>query len=294
MTGCGTVVAMLSPEEWRSGGSYFAWRGHQIFRRVEGTGEPLLLIHGFPTASWDWAPLWPALSARYRVLTLDMLGFGFSAKPTKHDYTLRGQADVYADLLRDEGVKRYRVLAHDYGLTVAQELFARQIDSGQPKIISACLLNGGLFPETHHPVLMQKLLRSPLGWLIAKLASYSSFARSMKKIWGATPLPEAELRAMWSLIQHNNGTAVMPKLIKYIAERRTHRERWVGAVINAKFPLRLIDGLRDPVSGPDMVARYRELVPNPDVVELPDVGHYPQLEAPDRVLAAVLEHFERA
>jgi pimeloyl-ACP methyl ester carboxylesterase len=43
-----------------------------------------------------------------------------------------------------------------------------------------------------------------------------------------------------------------------------------------------------------MVARYRELVPNPDVVELPDIGHYPQLEAPDAVLAAILEHFGRA
>jgi pimeloyl-ACP methyl ester carboxylesterase len=58
--------------------------------------------------------------------------------------------------------------------------------------------------------------------------------------------------------------------------------------------MRFINGLLDPISGAHMVVRYRELVPNPDVVELPDIGHYPQLEAPDAVLAAILEHFGRA
>jgi len=297
MTACDvtcTVAIMISPEAWRSGGGSFDWKGHQIFHRVEGTGEPLLLIHGFPTASWDWAPIWPGLIARYRVLTLDMMGFGFSAKPRDYEYTLRSQADLFGALLEREGVTSYRIVAHDYGLTVAQELFARQGEPNQPTIVSACLLNGGLFPETHHARLLQKLLATPLGPLVARLASYGAFARSMRAIWGTTPPPEAELKAMWGLVKHNNGTLVFPKVIDYIRQRRENRERWVGAVVNAKFPVRLIDGLRDPISGPDMVARYRELVPNPDVVELPDVGHYPQLEAPDAVLAAVLEHFARA
>lgn len=90
---------MVSLEAWRSGGGFFDWKGHHIFYRVEGTGEPVLLIHGFPTASWDWAPIWPGLVARYRVLTLDMIGFGFSAKPRDHDYTIRAQADLYTALL---------------------------------------------------------------------------------------------------------------------------------------------------------------------------------------------------
>jgi pimeloyl-ACP methyl ester carboxylesterase len=59
------------------------------------------------------------------------------------------------------------------------------------------------------------------------------------------------------------------------------------------MPLRFINGLLDPISGAHMVARYRELVPHPDVVELPDAGHYPQLEAPGAVLAAILTHLER-
>jgi pimeloyl-ACP methyl ester carboxylesterase len=80
----------------------------------------------------------------------------------------------------------------------------------------------------------------------------------------------------------------MPKLIRYMVERRQFRERWVGALQNSNIPLRLIDGLDDPVSGAHMVARYRELIADADVVELEGIGHYPQLEAPEQVLRAFL------
>ena len=130
--------------------------------------------------------------------------------------------------------------------------------------------------------------------LIARLSSYRTFAGAMRRIWGAHPVADAELRAMWQLVTANDGMRVMPKLIGYMAERRRHRERWVGALVAAAMPVRLIDGLVDPISGAHMVARYRELVPNPDVVELPGVGHYPQLEAPAEVERAILDHFARA
>jgi len=82
-------------------------------------------------------------------------------------------------------------------------------------------------------------------------------------------------------------------LIGYMAERRRYRERWVGALVETKTPIRLIDGIDDPISGAHMDARYRELVPNADIVELPGVGHYPQVEAPAAVQAAVLEFMAR-
>lgn len=282
----------VSPDDWRARGAYFDWRGERIFFRVDGTGEPLLLIHGFPTASWDWYALWPDLSARYRLLTLDMIGFGFSGKPRQFEYSISAQVDLFEAFLAREGVTSYRLLAHDYGLTVAQELLARQRDA-KAKISSACLLNGGLFPETHRALLTQRLLASPLGPLLAKVSSYRTFAATMRRIWGNRPPSDAELRGMWQLVTAHGGMAVMPKLIGYMAERRRHRARWVGALVGAALPIRLIDGLDDPISGAHMVARYRELVPRPDVVELAGVGHYPQLEAPEAVVAAVLEFFTR-
>jgi pimeloyl-ACP methyl ester carboxylesterase len=278
---------MTSLDEWRAEGDSFEWRGERIFCRTAGTGEPLLLVHGFPTASWDWAAVWPQLAAHYRVLTLDMIGFGLSAKPARFAYSIMAQADLFEAFLARERVTRYRVLAHDYGNTVAQELLAR--DRGA--IVSVCFLNGGLFPEAHRALPMQRLLASPLGPLIARFTTFKAFAASMRRIWGTHRLPDAELRTMWELASRSDGLARIPKLLGYMAERRQHRARWVGALVEAKLPRRLIDGLVDPVSGAHLVARYRELVSEPDVVELPGVGHYPQVEAPDAVAAAALAFF---
>ncbi|HWU87557.1 MAG TPA: alpha/beta hydrolase [Kofleriaceae bacterium] len=286
-------MSAISPDDWRARGDTFAWRGERIFYRIEGAGDPVLLVHGFPTSSWDWSAIWPRLAARYRLLTLDMIGFGFSAKPRRFAYSISAQADLFGALLERERISSYRLIAHDYGDTVAQELLARQQDPAAPRIVAACLLNGGLFPEAHRALVTQKLLATPLGSLLVRLGGYRAFARSMRRIWGARPVPDAELRAMWRLIVEHDGTAVLPKLIGYLAERRAHRDRWVGALTGAAMPVRFIDGLVDPISGAHMVARYRELVPHPDVIELPGVGHYPQLEAPDAVASAILDHFGR-
>jgi pimeloyl-ACP methyl ester carboxylesterase len=278
-----------SLEDWRAAGEIWQWRGHDVFVRIAGAGEPLLLIHGFPTASWDYYPIWDQLAARYRLLTLDMMGFGFTAKPREFAYSIVTQADLFEALLAREGVTSYRMLAHDYGTSVAQELLARQ--HGAPaKIVSVCLLNGGIFPEVHRAALTQKLLASPLGPLVARLSSYRTFSRTMRSIWGRTPPSEEELRAMWELVTRNGGMRVMPEIISYIAERKARRDRWVTALAAAQIPKRFICGLLDPISGAHMATRYREVVPEPDVVELPEVGHYPQVEAPAAVLDAFFAH----
>ena len=282
----------MALQDWAAGGRYMAYRGHSIFVRTGGdpAAEPLLLIHGFPTASWDWEALWPALTARYRVYTLDLIGFGLSAKPKDHAYSVMDQANLCEAYLTAEGVQAYHVLAHDYGDTVAQELLARRHEPGaRPKVLSVALLNGGLFPETHRPVLVQKLLLSPLGFVFGKLNNRSALAKSMRQIFGpATQPDDALIDTFWTLLTTNQGQAIMHKLIRYILERRDNRARWVGALQGQDVPIQLIDGTFDPISGGHMVARYRELVPNPDVTELPGIGHYPQVEAPDAVLKAYL------
>lgn len=286
----------MTLDEWKQAGRYFQHGDHSIFYRAHGSGpKALVLIHGFPTASWDWAPLWPALCEKFpHVVALDMLGFGFSAKPAEHRYSLLEQADIHGALLARLGVARAHLLAHDYGVSVAQELLARNLEGREPELLSVVLLNGGLFPETHRPTPMQKLLLSPLGPVVARLGNEAGFNNSFSVVFGPKTKPRpAELKDFWRLITHNRGHRQMHRLIRYIEERREHRERWVGALQKTAVPLHLINGPEDPVSGAHMVARYRELVPRPDVVSLPGIGHYPQVEAPQQVLDAFLAFHQR-
>ena len=280
----------IALEQWREQGQALDFRGHAIRYWIAGDAgaEPLLLIHGFPTASWDWHRLWAPLAARYRLIACDMLGFGYSAKPRGHAYSLLEQADLQQALLAHIGERRpLHLLAHDYGDSVAQELIARHQD-GQLQLASCVFLNGGLFPETHHPVRVQKLLLGPLGPLIGRLFSRRKLAQSFARIFGPqTQASDAELDALRQLVAYNNVPAVMHRLIRYMPERRQQRQRWVTAMQATAVPMRVIDGAFDPISGAHMVARYRELIADADTVLLEGIGHYPQLEAP----AAVLEHY---
>lgn len=285
---------VITLADWEHGGTFTTLGGHRIFCREGGdTSSPVLvLIHGFPTASWDFEALWAPLTERFRVVTLDMLGFGLSAKPPGANYSILGQADLFEQRLTELGVTEYHVLAHDYGDTVAQELLARKTST--PALKSVCFLNGGLFPETHRALLVQKLLLSPLGSLIARLTSKKRFEQNLRHIFGKdTPPSPAHLDGYWELLMREQGLRVMPRLIHYMPERIARRERWVGALQTSPVPLKVIDGASDPVSGRHMVARYSELVTPADVTLLEDIGHYPQVEAPRAVLEAYLEFYAR-
>jgi pimeloyl-ACP methyl ester carboxylesterase len=281
----------ISVERWRERGHLSRLLGREIFCVDPGElDKPVVfLIHGFPTSSWDWAPIWAALNESYRLVALDMLGFGFSDKPNPHAYSIMEQADLCEALIVERKLERFHVLAHDYGDTVAQELLARQIEGkGEGHWLSVCLLNGGLFPETHKARLIQKLLLSPLGPFINKLSTKRTFDKSFSAIFGPNTKPSsAELDAFWQLINYNDGKHGFHNLITYMTDRKTHRERWVEALRNSVVPIGLINGSMDPVSGAHMVARYREIVsPDHFIVELPTIGHYPQMEAPAEVVEA--------
>jgi pimeloyl-ACP methyl ester carboxylesterase len=282
-------------QRWMDSGKFLAWREHQVFVVDSLDHDPtaaakpvLLLVHGYPTSTWDFQPLWTSLTARFRVVGADLLGLGFSSKPHPHRYGMAEQADLMEFVLLHAGVQDCHVLAHDYGDTVTQELLARDREQSTSRYRSVILLNGGLFPETHHARPMQKLMAGPLGPLLARLTRRKTLLQTFSSVFGANTQPDAAtLEAVWQLVNHSQGVRVLPPLLGYIAERRQFRERWVNALREARMPLALVNGSADPVSGAHMVARFREVVGTQHFIrELPGIGHYPQLEAPQAVLEA--------
>jgi pimeloyl-ACP methyl ester carboxylesterase len=282
-----------SVQTWFDRGSMRSINGNEIFVIDQGREKKstIILIHGFPTSTFDFDLIWQALGKQHRLVCLDMLGFGFSDKPDKRDYTLHKQADLFDRLISDLGIDEYHVLAHDYGDSVAQELLARQIDgTGQGKWSSCCFLNGGLFPETHKALLIQKIMLSPLGKLVNKLTGLKQFGASFSKVFGdATKPSDVELGEFWEIINYKDGRHIFHNLMTYILDRREHRSRWLDALQNSPVPISVINGSVDPVSGKHLVARYQQLNCRLDhLVELPTIGHYPQVEAPNKVSAAYL------
>lgn len=286
----------MNLKEWRSGGNFYEHGEHSIFYRLsQSSNEVLLCLHGFPTSSHDYHKIWNELTGRFAVLTFDLIGYGFSAKPARFDYTTFNQVDILQSLLAHLSIKKVHILAHDYGNTITQELLARAEENRLNFTIeSICFLNGALFPETTRPIFAQKLLISPLGFLFARFISDQKFKRSLSGIFGRHTKPsEAELNDFLAVFKNNDGRRIAHKLIRYMRERAINRQRWVGALQRTKAPFRFINGLADPVSGAHLVRRFREIMPQTDIIELVDTGHFPHFEAAAETLNYFLDFHQK-
>lgn len=283
--------------DWQKSGKHFVCGRSRIFYRFhKPSNEATILLHGFPSSSFDYHKIWDALADEFSVVAFDLIGYGFSDKPPNFDYTTFAQVDILQSLVENLRIEKLHVLAHDYGNTITQELLARAEENRLNfSLETICFLNGALFPETHRPVLAQKLLISPLGFLFGKFISDAKFKTSLASIFGAETQPtEAELNDFVRVFRYNDGKRIAHKLIRYMPERKRFRTRWVGALERMSQPFRFINGLDDRVSGAHLVERFRELIPHQtDIVELAGIGHYPHFEAPETVLEKYLE-FRRA
>lgn len=276
--------------DWKQTGNYFDFQGNQVFYKTHPSDrETLLCLHGFPTSSYDYHKIWDALSEEFSLVAFDMIGYGFSAKPAGFNYTTFKQADLLSEVLGELNIKKLHILSHDYGNTIIQEILARDEEGRLDfEIESICMMNGALFPETHRPILAQKILISPIGFLFNRLVTEKRMKHALASVFGkATQPTENELDEFLEIFRFNGGDRIAYKLIQYMREREKYRERWVGALERFKKRYRMINGLEDRVSGAHLVKRFREIMPHEDIIELPNIGHFPHFEDPE----ITLKHF---
>ncbi len=280
---------------WERLGEYRVLAGHRIFSvsapplRAEAL-EPLLVLHGFPTSSFDFHAVLDDLRAHRRVFLLDMLGYGLSDKPDLA-YTISLQADVVGAFTSEVGITSLALLMHDMGDTVGGELLARQIDGSWPvEVTRRVLTNGSIYIAMAQLSAGQQML---LGLPDERLAGDGLIDGAAVEMGvAATFSPRAnvsddELTALGQLVVHNDGHLMLPRLIRYIEDRRRHEARFTGAIEAHPSPLGVVWGHDDPIAVPTMVERLHRARPDATVSLLDDVGHYPMIESPERFVAAV-------
>ena len=285
---------MSSIEQWWAEGErvQLAVGGveHEIFMRRFGSGPAMTLLHGFPSSSYDWARVLPALAERHALLLFDFLGFGGSEKPAEHDYSIHEQADLTEALWELEGITSTTLVAHDYAVSVTQELLARRAEGAlQVDLVGVHLLNGGLYPDVYRPQPGQLALLDPVqGPQISANINEELWSMALRPTFAENFEASADLADIWSSMSREDGHLITHRLIQYMNDRSTHAERWVNALETTDVPLSFVWGMLDPISGAHMAERIRERLPNAPLVALEDVAHWPQLEAPEQVTQALL------
>lgn len=283
--------------DWEAKGEHRELDGHPIFVvDVPAAGDegrpPLFVLHGFPTSSIDYAPVIDQLSDGRRVVLFDMLGYGLSAKPDRA-YSLFEQADLAEAVAESCGLDRVDLLTHDMGDSVGGEVLARSLDGDLGfEIARRVITNGSIYIDMAVFTEGQNLLLSlPDEKMDDNLGFDPANVTEGLRATLAEPGPadEEHLRAAAELVCRDEGVELLPRLIRYIGERREHEGRWTNAIETHPSPLTIVWGDRDPVAVYAMAEELHRARPDADFVRLDGVGHYPSLEAPDRFASAVVD-----
>jgi pimeloyl-ACP methyl ester carboxylesterase len=283
-------------ERWKDRGRTLSLCGYGIFTvDIPATEDeqrvPLLILHGFPTSSFDFHAVVDRLSVDRRVVLFDLLGYGLSEKPDL-SYSLAQQADIAMALVGQLGLDHLALLTHDVGDTVGGELLARQLEgSWDVTIIERMLTNGSIYLDLAHLSEGQLFL---LGLPDEKLPQDAPIDASTvmagvdATFSPATPIDFDERQAQWEMISHLDGQLLLPRVIRYIEERRRSESRYTGAIERHPSPLVVVWGQDDPIAVPAIAEQLCARRPDATLHRLDAVGHYPMVEAPDRLVDALL------
>ncbi len=284
---------IMQAKQWFEQGQLITVNQHRHFVYDSDNGKPaLLILHGYPTCSYDYYQVLPILEAHFRLVIHDHLGFGYSDKPKAYSYALQEQADQALQLWHQLGIDQAVVLAHDYGTSVATEILARYNENADLgiQLKTMVLCNGSMHIEMSQLRLIQKLLLHPLtGPLVARLSSQRIVSRNIKQVYyDPARATTAELEALWAMMQHNQGRRVLHQVTQYIKQRYQFWDRWIGALQQTRLPIKIVWAKNDPVAVAAMAQTLHAEIADSELLELDELGHFPMLEDPQRWSDAVL------
>jgi pimeloyl-ACP methyl ester carboxylesterase len=292
---------------WRARGSTFSWSpgdgdapAVDVFH-VEA-GDPqnpvLLLVHGFPTCSVDFAGVVDLLTDRFRVCALDFPGYGFSDKPRGWGYGLARDAALLDHYLREiVGAESAVLLAHDRGTSVSlRHTLDAAAGRTATRVEHLVLTNGNIFLPLSELTDFQRLVLDPataddvLAVITPELLAQGMGAATF---WPPRTGDDPEIRALADTFAHADGVRVLHETIQYLVERAADEREWLEALARTDVPTTVIWGMNDAVAPPRVAmhvwSEFLMLSPGSNSLYLvPDAGHYVQNDRPDAVVTALL------
>lgn len=283
------IPAALYPFE----GRFFDLDGLRMHYLDEGAGDPVVMVHGNPTWSFYYRELVKALAPTHRCVVPDHVGMGLSDKPgdDRYEFTLRRRVDDLERLLAHLGVERdVTLVVHDWGGMIGMAWAARRPE----RVARLVILNTAAFPlpgerPFHWPL---KLTRTPLGGLLVK--RFNAFAEvAARTCVTRRPMPRAVRRAYTAPYDTPANRLATLRFVQDIPlgpedpgyEVVASTERALPRF--AHLPALIFWGGKDFVFDEPFLRRWEALLPESEVVRLPDCGHYVLEDAAEEIVPRV-------
>lgn len=294
---------------WKATGEYISYGPfqHQLFVKQIGNSKAspektLLLIHGFPESSYSYHAIIDGMLNTFdRIILFDMLGYGWSDKPTENfTYSLFEQADTVFSVWKHFGIKGGHLLSHDMGDSVATEIVARHENDLMPAWFSSGLksltfTNGSMVLELADLRITQKILLSSYGHLMKNVMTFKIFNHQVRSAHGNDNLSDEDVQFLWEANRLQDGEQKTYLTIKYLNDRkRFEKTRWLPALAQTKLPVHICWGDEDAVARVEMAYHLKEKVcTNATLTIMKGLGHFCQLGSPKKWVEYISSFYKK-
>jgi len=257
----------------------------------EGTGPPILFVHGTPTNSYEYRHLIAALSTRFRCIAPDHLGFGESSRPRAFAYTPEAHARVLKEFVERLDLKDLTLVVHDFGGPIGLPLVAGRGELGVGSVKQVVILNSWAWPLDDDPKMARgaRLIGGAIGRFLYRYAN-ASLRLIMPSAYGDRKKLTKEIHRRYLDVFRDRDARVLVlhALAKSLLGSRSHYQSLLDRLERLRaMRVLIVWGMKDSAFQPYQLARWRRLLPEAQVETIESAGHWPHEEEPARVLAAI-------
>ena len=253
----------------------------------EGAGPAILFVHGTPTWSFEYRHLIAGLKAKRRCVAVDHLGFGLSERPVGAAYTPESHAHRLRTFVDKLGLDRFTLVVHDFGGPIGLPLAL----DGSGRVERLVVMNSWMWSFAGDAE-MTKRARMVAGGLGKFL--YRRLNASLRLI---TPSAYGDKRKLTKAI-HAQYLRVFPDAasrervlyalaLSLLGSAGHYESLWKRRASLAAIPTLVVWGVKDSAFRLHQLAKWREAAPHAQIVELPEAGHWPHEESPEKVVEAI-------
>ncbi len=244
----------------------------------QGSGNPIILVHGFAGSTYTWRKLLALLSADFTVYAVDLLGFGLSDKPAEGNYDLKAQGELVLDVMDALHIPSAALVGHSMGGVVVAYAAQRN-----PSKVSALILISPGFYGKGAPAFL-KYLFFPLDRLMARqFYTKKVRAQSLTRYFYDKSLVNDEIINAYLLPAKTPGAIEALQLMMATVTTQTYEE----PITHIVQPTLIIWGEQDEANLPSDGKRLTREISNSSFITIPECGHYVQEEKPEELAQAI-------
>lgn len=256
---------------------------------IHGEGDPILLIHGWPTSSHLWRNVMPTLAKTHQVIAIDLPGFGLSDKPLAISYSFKLYEQAIDAFLNAMRITKTGLVVHDLGGPVGLMWALKHSD----KVTAIGILNTLVYPEFSWAVKLF-VLASMLPGVKHWLGSQKGLEAAIKLgVNDPSQLKQADLASYYLPFISAKSRKALMKTVQGLSRR--HFARLGKEISQINKPVRLIYGENDRIL-PDIaktMTRLKEDLPNAELTCIPGCGHFLQEDKPELIGQYLSEFFNQ-